>query len=47
MLTLVHEQVTWFEHKGAATIVRTLTVRPGTQSVDCGDSGSPSCPAAR
>jgi hypothetical protein len=45
MLTLVHEQVTWFEHKGATTIVRPVTVRPSTQSIDCGESGSPSCPA--
>jgi hypothetical protein len=46
-LTLVHENVTWFEHKGATMLVRPVTVRPSTQSSDCGDSGSPSCPAAR
>jgi hypothetical protein len=27
MMTLVHEQVTWFEHKGAATVVRSVAVR--------------------
>ena len=28
MVTLVHEQVAWFEQKGAATIVRNVVVRP-------------------
>jgi urease beta subunit len=46
MVTLVHEQVTWFEHKGAATVVRPVAVRPPTQSVDFGISGSTPCPAA-
>jgi hypothetical protein len=34
MLTLVHEHVTWFEHKGAATLVQPITVLPPTQPVD-------------
>ena len=29
-LTLVHELVTWFENKGAATVIRPVTVRPPT-----------------
>jgi hypothetical protein len=45
IVTLVHEQVTWFEHKGATTIVRPVAVRPPTQSVDCGISGSTPCTA--
>ena len=31
VLTLVHEHVTWFEHRGGATITRTITVREPTQ----------------
>ena len=34
VVTLVHEQVTWFEHKGATTVARPVTVRPATQSAD-------------
>jgi hypothetical protein len=34
MMTLVHEHVAWFEHKGANTIVRPVVVRPVTHSVD-------------
>ena len=45
-LTLVHELVTWFEHKGATMFIRPVAVRPPTQSVDCGSSGSTPCPAA-
>jgi hypothetical protein len=33
-LTLVHEHVTWFEHKGAAMTIRPVAVRPPTQSSD-------------
>jgi hypothetical protein len=46
-LTLVHEHVTWFEHKGATMIIRPVVVRPPTQSGDCGISGPTSCTAAR
>jgi hypothetical protein len=45
-LTLVHEHVTWFEHKGATMIIRPVVVRPPTQSGDCGNSGSTPCTAA-
>ena len=31
VVTLVHENVTWFEHRGASTITRTITVREPTQ----------------
>lgn len=30
VMTLVHEHVTWFEHRGAATVVRSITVRQPT-----------------
>jgi hypothetical protein len=46
-LTLVHELVTWFENKSATTVIRPIAVRPPTQSVDCGISGSTTCTAAR
>jgi hypothetical protein len=36
-ITLVHEHVTWFEHKGATMVVRPIVVRRLTQSV--GGSG--------
>lgn len=39
-VTLVHELVTWFEHKGATMLVRTLAVRPPTQSSARGTGGS-------
>jgi hypothetical protein len=32
VLTLVHENVTWFEHRGAGTITRTITVGQPTRS---------------
>jgi hypothetical protein len=32
VLTLVHENVTWFEHRGASTITRTITVGQPTRS---------------
>ena len=41
-LTLVHELVSWFENKGAATVIRPVAVRPPTPSVDCGVDGSTS-----
>jgi hypothetical protein len=47
MMTLVHEQVTWFEQKGAATVVRSVAVRPATQSADFGISGATPCTAAQ
>ena len=47
MVTLVHEQVTWFEQKRASTIVRPVAVRPPTLSADLGCSGSTPCTAAR
>src|SRR5688572_11357837 len=46
MVTLVHEQVTWFEHKGATTVVRPVAVRPATQSADFSISGATPCTAA-
>ena len=33
-LTLVHELVTWFEHKGATMFIQPVAVRPPTQAVD-------------
>jgi len=47
VVTLVHELVTWFEQKGAATIVRPVVVHPPTQSADCDISGSTPCRAAQ
>jgi hypothetical protein len=46
-LTLVHELVLWFENKGAATVIRPITVRPPTQSGDRRISGSTTWPAAQ
>ena len=43
-LTLVHENVSWFENKGARTFTRPIVVGTTTASVDCG-SGSTSCTA--
>jgi hypothetical protein len=43
-LTLVHENVSWFENKGGATVARPIVVGTATASVDCGD-GSTSCTA--
>ena len=43
-LTLVHENVSWFENKGATTLSRPIVVGTTTASVDCG-SGSTSCRA--
>ena len=43
-LTLVHENVSWFENKGANTLNRPMVVGTTTASVDCG-SGSTSCTA--
>ena len=39
-LTLVHELVTWFESKGASTIIRPVAVRPPTQSPDISIGGA-------
>ena len=38
-VSLVHELVTWFEHKGATMVVRPIEVRRLTRSVDRGGSG--------
>ena len=46
-VSLVHENVTWFEHKGATMVVRPVVVRPPTASADCGVSDATSCRAAR
>lgn len=46
-LTLVHELVAWFEHRGATPIVRAVAVRTRSQDADCGVSGSTPCPAVR
>jgi hypothetical protein len=35
-VTLVHEHVTWFEHKGATTVVRPVAVRQLTRTADGG-----------
>jgi len=43
-LTLVHENVSWFENKGANTFSRPIVVGTTTASVDCGN-GSTSCTA--
>lgn len=45
-LTLVHELVTWFEHRGAAMSVHPISVRRSTQLSSCG-GGSPSCGGGR
>jgi hypothetical protein len=44
-LTLVHELVTWFEHRGATMFSQAVAVRPPARSSECG-SGSISCTAA-
>jgi hypothetical protein len=41
-ITLVHENVVWFEQKGADTILRPVAVRT-TGSVDCGPGASTPC----
>jgi hypothetical protein len=46
-LTLVHENVSWFENKGANTVIRPIVVRATTESVDGGGSGSASCATER
>jgi hypothetical protein len=46
-ITLVHENVVWFEHKGANIVTRSIVVRPTTTSADCGDTGSTPCRSAR
>ena len=43
-LTLIHENVSWFENKGATTLSRPIVVGTTTASGDC-DSGSTSCTA--
>jgi hypothetical protein len=47
MVTLVHEQVAWFEHKGATTVVRPVVIRPATQVADFGSGTATSCTAAQ
>ena len=44
-LTLVHELVTWFEHRGAAMFVQPVSVRPATQLSSCASGATP-CGAA-
>jgi len=39
-VSLVHENVTWFEHKGAAMLTKPVVVRPPTASLDDSISGS-------
>jgi hypothetical protein len=46
-LTLVHELVTWFEHKGAIPMVQPVAVRPRIPGADCGVSGSTPCLSTR
>jgi len=45
-ITLVHEQVVWFEQKGADTVVRPVVVSAATPPRDCGN-GSASCRATQ
>jgi hypothetical protein len=45
-LTLVHELVTWFEHRGAAVFSQPVAVHPATQLSLCG-TGSTPCSAAQ
>ena len=45
-LTLVHELVTWFEHRGAAMFIQPVSVRRPTQLSSCA-SGSTPCAAGR
>jgi hypothetical protein len=40
-VSLVHENVTWFEHKGATMLVRPVVVRQRTASVDCSSGVTP------
>jgi hypothetical protein len=47
MLTLVHELVTWFEHKGAKPIVRPVAVRLRIPGAECGVSGATPCLSSR
>jgi hypothetical protein len=47
ILTLVHEHVTWFEHRGATPITRSVVVRPSSQTPECRVSGSSPCPEVR
>jgi hypothetical protein len=41
MVTLVHELVTWFEHKGAVPITRPVTVRLRTSRAECVNGSTP------
>ena len=47
MLTLVHELVTWFEHKGAIPIGRPVAVRLRIPGAECGVSGATPCLSTR
>jgi hypothetical protein len=47
MLTLVHELVTWFEHKGAVPIVQPVAVRLRTPDANCGVGDSTPCLSTR
>jgi len=40
-LTLVHELVTWFEHRGAAMFIRPVSVRAPAQVSSCGNGSTP------
>lgn len=46
-LTLVHELVSWFEHRGATMFSQPVAVRLPTQLSDCRGSGSTPCTAAQ
>jgi hypothetical protein len=46
-LTLVHENVSWFENKGANTVIRPIVVRTTTELVDGDGGGSASCATER
>jgi hypothetical protein len=46
-VSLVHENVTWFEHKGATMLTKPVVVRPPTASLDDGISGSAPCTPAQ
>jgi hypothetical protein len=43
-VTLVHENVTWFEQKGATTVIRPVVVSSTTRPADCALTSPPCTP---
>ena len=43
-LTLVHELVTWFEHRGATMFIQPFSVRRSTQLSSCASGATPCAP---